>query len=507
MKIRCLKYIGIIPLLVLGVLAMWLFLFDKRNSTPPAQEKILVQINDTTSISVNEFLRRAEYTIRPAYCKRSDYISKKIILNSLIAEKLMALAAVNNIHVTQNEPLENYLAGRKEQAMRQWMVNQESVKKVGVSQEEIDSYYPRLGREYEIESLVISDSLMNTGIRFDQTVFSNMADACSNLSGSNIPVQHVKWTREENSELLGRLYGQDIKKGQVLSPFKHGYKQWLWVRVKGWSDSKAVTSYQREQREESLKEILMQIKVKRRWDTIVSKIMKGRSIQFNSEITAQVAGIFKQRYFDAQDNKFKNKTVWDKDQSLPQIIDARDEQALMPKPFFKVDGKTWSVEDFRNVLNRHPLVYRKKKMASNEFGHHFQLAVVDMIRDHFVTQAAYGKGYDKVAYVKKNVQMWRDSFAAYYQKETYLCSLGITGLTKDSYMDVLEERLNPYVDSLQALNYKTITLDIKAFEAIQLTHIDLFVKQEHLAYPQVVPLFPMLTTDHFLEYVDEMYRK
>ena len=35
-------------------------------------------------ITKNDFMRRAEYSIRPGYCKSNEDIDKKIILNSLI---------------------------------------------------------------------------------------------------------------------------------------------------------------------------------------------------------------------------------------------------------------------------------------------------------------------------------------------------------------------------------------------------------------------------------------
>ena len=47
----------------------------------------------TRIITVQDFIRRAEYAIRPLYCGQSNYIHKKIILNSLIAEKLFSFEA------------------------------------------------------------------------------------------------------------------------------------------------------------------------------------------------------------------------------------------------------------------------------------------------------------------------------------------------------------------------------------------------------------------------------
>ena len=65
------------------------FLFFSLSICNELDEDILVQIKDR-KITKNEFIKRSEYTIRPNYLKGQNNI-EKIILNSLIAEKLMAI--------------------------------------------------------------------------------------------------------------------------------------------------------------------------------------------------------------------------------------------------------------------------------------------------------------------------------------------------------------------------------------------------------------------------------
>ena len=61
-------------------------------------------------------MNRAEYTIRPIFCKGNLYYHKKIILNNLIAEKLLALES-ENIRTSKNiASLDSYLKGRKEES-------------------------------------------------------------------------------------------------------------------------------------------------------------------------------------------------------------------------------------------------------------------------------------------------------------------------------------------------------------------------------------------------------
>ena len=68
-----------------------LFLFLSCAEKPfVPEEAVLAQVGEKF-ITIQDFIRRAEYTIRPDYCRQDNYIHKKIILNSLIAEKLASL--------------------------------------------------------------------------------------------------------------------------------------------------------------------------------------------------------------------------------------------------------------------------------------------------------------------------------------------------------------------------------------------------------------------------------
>ena len=75
---------------------------------------------DNKEITKNDFIKRAEYTIRPSYCKSNNNIHKKIILNSIIAEKLMSLEIEENL--LEENLSSNFLNGIKEQKMRELLL-------------------------------------------------------------------------------------------------------------------------------------------------------------------------------------------------------------------------------------------------------------------------------------------------------------------------------------------------------------------------------------------------
>lgn len=64
-----------IRFIISGILTIMLLVSCSKKVDQP-KEKILVKIGDK-SISVNEFIRRAEYTVRPPYCRGDHNLDKK----------------------------------------------------------------------------------------------------------------------------------------------------------------------------------------------------------------------------------------------------------------------------------------------------------------------------------------------------------------------------------------------------------------------------------------------
>ena len=46
-----------------------------------SEEVVLARVGHEV-ITIQDFIRRAEYAIRPDYCRQDNYIHKKIVLNS-----------------------------------------------------------------------------------------------------------------------------------------------------------------------------------------------------------------------------------------------------------------------------------------------------------------------------------------------------------------------------------------------------------------------------------------
>lgn len=495
------------PRVLLFFTGLFLFLACSKTSEQP-EEKILVKIGDKATISVNEFIRRAEYTLRPDYVRQNSYLHKKIILNSLIAEKLLAIEAGENNPISQDENFQRFLQGRKEQAMRQYMHNVEATQKVVLDTADVNRAYRLAGREYEIEYFTTNDSAFVN--RYEKRVPDDPAlfyDAFYELTGDTLPPErNVKWIDKEHANIHDALFGQDFQVGQVLPPV-HVEGDYVFIKIKGWHDDVAFTPNQRQERLKNVTEKLTGIQARKIWDARVSDIMRGKRLDFNKDVFQKLEKIFFDVYFttDTERRDQLIGKVWDVEHEDAQVaLDNMPDEDFMQQPFFTVDGTTWTVADFREAIDRHPLVFRERKMPSHEFPAQFRLAVADLVRDHFVTQAAYKAGYDKVNVVQRNVNMWRDSYVAIYQRQKVLREMGETRHFLNNYHEILEDDLNPYVRKLQEKYYKQIEMDFDAFEKISLTSIDLFVKQPEMPFKYVVPMFPIITSENLIDYIAKM---
>ena len=481
-----------------------LFLGCAKQPTP-AEETILAKIGSKT-ISVNEFIRRSEYTIRPAWCSEDNYVHRKIVLNSLIAEKLLALEAGTENELAQNSEFQLYLTGRKEQAMRQWLYQQQAVEHVRLDSAEINKEYKLAGRKYKVSYFTVpTEEMAQVVQRALKDDTNNFNAIYSGLAHKETPPQkEIDWQSAASEIYYDQLFNPDIKKGEILKPIKAEQGGFLILRVDGWSDFPAVSEQQKIQRVNDVRERLTEKKALSLYGEYVAELMKGQSVQFNRPVFEKLVNSLGPDYYKSEKEKKDtfNKKFWNKDRTEMILDDPANQlKQILDKPLFTHEGRTWKVHEFIVELMRHPLVFRKRNMPKNEFAEQFKLAIVDMIRDQHITREAYKKGYDKAPVVRRNYNMWRDNLFALYQKKKILDAHTINGLNS---LEQVEQILNPYIRQLQKKYETQIEINTDVFEDIKLTNVDMFVIQKNVPFPVIVPSFPQLTTRNQMDYGRKM---
>ncbi len=478
-----------------------LFFLISCNSDQAGDEQILAYINNK-SISVNEYIRRAEYTIRPPYCRSNNYIHRKIVLNSLVAEKLLALEAGEKNELTANEDINLYLQGRKEQSMRQWLYNEEMVKKAVVDTNEIKKVYRVAGKKYDIEYLSFSSPelsvLLGKTIDDGETDLENIY---RQLGGAGeVPARTIGFDDPEPDKIHDALFSDTLRIGQFIGPLKVGKNDFVLMQIKGSTRSLAITDNQIQERWKKVRTKITEKKANVLFDEYIASLMAGKTIEFRRDTFELLVKVLGQEYYRSEEEKREafNQKFWNKDN--PQVIldDLSQElETMMDQPLFEIDGQVWTIRMLRHEIKIHPLVFRKHKMPKSEFAEQLKLAIVDMVRDKYITEQAYDKGYDTTPAIIRNHHMWRDNLLALYQKQEYLKQFDTSG--KDQ-MAIINTYLNPYVKQLQKKYSDKIRINTGIFENTGLTSIDMFVIQTNVPYPVMVPSFPQLTTHDKLDY-------
>ncbi|MBN2011870.1 peptidylprolyl isomerase [candidate division KSB1 bacterium] len=476
-----------------------------KKQQPELTGEVLAKIGDRT-ITTDEFIRRAEYTIRPPYCNRDDYIERKIVLNSIIAEKLMALEATDSAdELTQNEQYQNYITGRKEQAMRQMLYQKLAVEKVKLDTSEIKQAFKLAGRTYELKFCNLKDRGITEKLKTDVLqAGSNLTDMCQQHLGiDELPTRGVGWDSKHEEAIQEALFIAPLKVGQLVGPVETEDGHFLLMEVSGWTDRPVITETAVQRRWNDVKESLTAKHAGQIFREYAAGVMRGKRVEFNRDIFLKLAEMFAPIYIKTPEDKKEslNNLFW-KNETTP-TPPAENIDQIIDQPLLHIDGYIWTVRDLESELERRPLVFRERRISKQDFPEQFKLAIVDLIRDKYITQDAYKKGYDQLPVVQHNVAMWQDNMLASFQRTKYLNARGIVETSND-YINVIENVLNPYIDSLQTKYADTIEIDTDAFEKIKLTHIDMFVLQKNVPFEVIVPLFPLLTTDNRLDYGRKM---
>ena len=188
------------------------------NKKPLIQKSNVLAVVGDKIITVQDFIRRAEYSIRPDYCKQSNYIHKKIVLNSLIAEKLTALEMERSEDkLLKSQNFKNFLTGRKEQAMRQLYYNDNFFAKTVVPDSTMKKFLPLSGRTVEVNYINLPD--VKTTIDVQKMLNKNVSISSiyNSLWTGEVPSRKINFFNKEPEVIHDLLFTGEINKGDILT--------------------------------------------------------------------------------------------------------------------------------------------------------------------------------------------------------------------------------------------------------------------------------------------------
>ncbi|RMF10865.1 MAG: hypothetical protein D6762_00595 [Candidatus Neomarinimicrobiota bacterium] len=472
-----------------GILALWF----TACSRPDLELDVLARVGDRI-ITTQDFLFRAEYTPRPAYCRTNTPVSKTIILNSLIGEKLLSLAGDT---IRLPAVVEATLQGRKEQAMRAWLYHRHGTRAVRVDSAAIGQLADLMGRTYRLHYLSLPSDTAALWV-LDQTLnrHRTLADLYAEAyPGDTVPTKIIRWEDLNTRGLRDTLYSVPWHQGAILGPLVTGDQRYLVLEVAGWTERLAVTESQRQERWETARRYLEDQAAQRAYESFAGEIMSGHRLEFQPETFFRMARRAQKLYLRSAQEKQQalQQSLWNLDAELqppPSVQDLPEVGA--EEIFFTLDGEPWTVGRYRELIRTHPLVFRSKNIPAGHFAEEFRDAVADLIRDYFLTQAAYREGLDRHPSVVQNEAMWRDFYRAQWMKASLR-------QRKDPKLSDLRF-FTAVIDSLQERYSDQIEIDVSKFNQLSITGIPMMVTEQYAPYPVVTPSFPQLTDDHRLNY-------
>jgi len=477
-------------------------LFSCSGRVPENNLDILAKVGDRI-ITKQDFIRRAEYSIRPLYCRQANYIHKKIILNSLIAEKLLALEAEKaKVDLLDNPLFQSFVLGRSEQAMRQLHYYDEFYKQVELDSAAVLNAYKLAGRTVDITFINLPD--LNSANTIKNLVMEGISldSAYTMIWGQHTPPKRqLNWFDKESVDLHKAIFNPDVTKGSIIGPLVPDNKTFLLLQVNGWTDRPAITESEKSLRITDVRKRLRENDAEQKYKEWVHNIMTGKQLELNPNVFPAYAEKVTDIYLQSDSVKQAQygKFLW----ADPELDFIRDSLTSAPLEsfaetdiLFHVDNVPWTIQKFHQEIRKHPLVFRKKKMNRGEFQEQLKFAIADLVRNIEITQYCYKNKYEQSSTVKLNRELWFDSSIARYYRNILFKEMGVLYDNPEN----VATRLNPIVDSLQTIYSDQIEIDTDLFESIELTSIDMTVIQHGVPFSKVVPPFPVFTNDNKLDY-------
>ena len=460
------------------------------NHDQSSSVNILAKIGEKI-ITVNDFKKRSEYMPRPAYCKGDNYIHKKIAFNSLIAEKLLSLEFDDNNYIF-TDTQKAFILGQKEQTMRHLMLKKFGYDSVKIDSPEINSLVKLSKRRYNISFCVVNKKHMNN-------IKKNLNDISINELKASIDdkiiINNKTLSKDDDmlEEIKQTLYFGKPKLNKMYGPFNIDIENVLYFEINEWLTRPNITKAQKKESFDLIQKEFIKQKALQFFSNKVSKIMKGRSIEYNPKVFKQFSEKLSEIYLiekSKKENVIQNK-IWElKENEEP--ISFESIKTLENKIILAHDNKNYTVQKLLYLIKTHPLVFRNKKATSKSFPKELKYAIADLFRDYHITQNAYNLNLHKNFEAINTESKWSD-----YIKST------IVKNNISNYKNNLKTPTNHLINKIDSLQNKysdIIKIDTDKFEKIKLSKIDMSVMYSNQAYTKPEPSFPILTSDHNLDY-------
>ena len=418
-------------------------------------------------ITKNDFIKRSEYTIRPTYCNSDKNLDKKIILNSLIAEKLLAIKNKDEFDIDET----NLIQGIKEQAMRKVMLENTVNSSLVIDENKILDLLNKSLYDYKIDFITINHNeifLVNQDLNLNKS-YKEIIKSLKHRTNQ----KYIKFGELSYDDIYQEFYTSDINVGDIIGPIKTLNDNYILINVLSKKKNILIDTESQKNQYENIKSYLIKSESYKIRKNYIQKIMKGKTIEFNENSFFNLADYF----YDQEKKPIKTDDI-----------------------IFTLANRDWSIEDLIEINKLNPVLFREPYKNKNEFYNQFKLSLVDLIQNYFLTKKAYELNLSSHPAVVKEGEIWSSYLSANSEKDKIINANQSLLKNLNTEHEVLEKILNKELEILFVENSDKILIDVEMFNGIKLSNIDMLVINTNQPYQLNVPPFPRLTTKNNLDY-------
>jgi hypothetical protein len=452
------------------------------------ENDIIAKIDDV-AISESEFQLR--YNFNP-YLKDivSQKKAKKIVLSSLIAEKILFLESNNH-----NSPSEQLLELRDQYLVEAMIeqLRQDSIEsQIKISDEELKQEYSKSIKEIDIKFVAFSSLEEAKKVRkeIDETgSYDKPIRKYMNLKGwqkEQIPTKKIVWTKE-NYELEQSVY--DLSPGETSDPvFAHN--EYYLIHVTNIASLSEPNQKDFKDRLPALQDRIRRFKIKNKYSLFFENHIRNNMGNVDWNVFRDIVDVM---VSEVQFNKEAQMSDQNKPLSEIGYISLLDrirqnmDQELIEFP----DGKTWSIKNVLKKMNIGPYVFNfknetlfRRSCARN----------LELLQEHnAIYEIAKNKGYENNKFVKRQFNMWNTFYSSGEFRHSLLDKTKIIPTDSVKYLDsklslLQNKRLTTFDEFLTEISstYK-ININKKLFDSIKLNKQDMVVVKSHFANRLIAP--------------------
>jgi hypothetical protein len=269
------------------------------------------------------------------------------------------------------------------------------------------------------------------------------------------------------------FYNQNsIKTGDLIGPILLSDNESILIKVLKKKRNIVIGTANQKTRLSDVRNHYIKFKSSKIRQDFVSNIMSNKNLEFRKESLITFANYY-QKKLDTEINS----------------------QAIL----FKLNGTDWTIKEMQNIIKTRPILFRESHSNRENFYQEFKLALVDIIRDYFITNKAYKENYQNHPEVINEINIWTD-YALAIDKKNKIINNNMDSKKYSHNYDLIENILKPEIEKLFNKYSDEITVDVDMLDSIKLSSIDMIGVNIKKPYQLIVPPFPMLTTKNKINY-------